>query len=161
MPSLVKDTGIILNILSKLGPIPPNTILATLEVNYFYTNLPLSQAKQEVGRIHVRRRPGATEWSNLSLIRFLHLVYTKNSFTFSHGKKCTIICKQMDAAWAPNTHLTLPAPTWVNLKQHIYTDHQQTLPLFMIRRWRLLSLEPWRHSSPTFCRLSQKSRKQN
>ena len=87
MTSFVKDTGHFLYILSKLGPLPQDIILMTLDVTSLYTNVPLLQAKQAVGRVLTRTRPGATEPSNQSLIHLLDFVFTKIVFTFSDGNK--------------------------------------------------------------------------
>ena len=52
LDSFVKDTRHFLYILIKLGPLPQDIILVTLDVTSIYTNVPLLQAKQAVGRVH-------------------------------------------------------------------------------------------------------------
>ena len=126
MPSFVKDTGHFLYILSKLGLLPQNTILVTLDVTSLYTNVPLLQAKQAVGRVLNRTRPGATEPSNQSLIRLLDFVFTKNVFTISDGNKLHYFVQtngvSMGSKCAP-----LVACTYMGEfeRQHVYTYHLQ------------------------------------
>ena len=126
MPSLVKDTGHFLYILSKLGPLPQNTILVTLDVTSLYTNVPLLQAKQAVGRVLNRTRPGATEPSNQSLIRLLDFVFTKNVFTFSDGNKLHYFVQtngvSMGSKCAPSVACTYMGEFE---RQHVYTYHLQ------------------------------------
>ena len=132
MPSFVKDTGHFLYILSKLGPIPPETILVTLDVTSLYTNVPLLQAKQAVGRVLARTRPGATEPSNQSLIKLLDFVFTRNVFTFSDGNKLHYFVQtngvSMGSKCAPSVACTYMGEFE---RQHVYTYHLQ--PLLWLR----------------------------
>ena len=125
-PSFVKDTGHFLYILSKLGPLPQNTILVTLDVTSLYTNVPLLQAKQAVGRVLNRTRPGANEPSNQSLIRLLDFVFTKNVFTFSDGNKLHYFVQtngvSMGSKCAPSVACTYMGKFE---RQHVYTYHLQ------------------------------------
>lgn len=87
IPSYVKDTGHFVHLINKLGPLPENTILVTLDVTSLYTNIPLPEAERAVARALTRARPGASKPSNTSLLRLLRLVFESNIFTFSDGKK--------------------------------------------------------------------------
>ena len=126
MPSFVKDTGHFLYILSKLGPLPQDIILVTLDVTSLYTNVPLLQAKQAVGRVLTRTRPWATEPSNQSLIRLLDFVFTKNVFTFSDGNKLHYYVQtsgvSMGSKCAPSVACTYMGEFE---RQHVYTYHLQ------------------------------------
>ena len=120
-------------LLSKtLGPIPPETILVTLDVTSLYTNVPLLQAKQAVGRVLARSRPGATEPSNQSLIKLLDFVFTRNVFTFSDGNKLHYFVQtngvSMGSKCAPSVACTYMGEFE---RQHVYTYHLQ--PLLWLR----------------------------
>ena len=110
MPSFVKDTGHFLYILSKLGPIPPET----------------KQAKQAVGRVLARTRPGATEPSNQSLIKLLDFVFTRKVFTFSDGNKLHYFVQtngvSMGSKCAPSAACTYMGEFE---RQHVYTHYLQ------------------------------------
>jgi hypothetical protein len=83
--SFVKDTTHFLQILDKLGPLPPNCLLVTLDVTSLYTNIPNKeglQAAKEALEIH-RTNPNAKP-SNANILKMMDCVLTKNNFDF-HG----------------------------------------------------------------------------
>ena len=86
IPSYVKDTTHFLRILSELPPLPENLLLITLDVTSLYTNILLSKARTVLKDYLDRHRTGLEMPTNISLIKLLNLVFTKNVFTFSNGK---------------------------------------------------------------------------
>ena len=126
MPSYVKDTGDFLHIISKLDNLPLDTILVTLDVTSLYTNVPLEQAKIAVAKVLSENRPGTQQPSNQSLLRLLHLVFTKNIFTFSDGQKLTFYRQtngvSMGSKCAPSVACTFMGEFE---RKHVYTYEKQ------------------------------------
>jgi len=90
IPSYLKDTGHFLHIIeetNKLGKLPENTLLVTLDVTSLYTNIPIIEAKRAVAKaLHDLRGSNATP-SNQRLIELLDLILKHNIFTFSTGQE--------------------------------------------------------------------------
>ena len=86
IPSYIKDTTHFLRMLSELPPLPDNLLLITLDVTSLYTNILLSKARVVLKNYLDRHRTGPEMPTNISLIKLLNLVFTKNIFTFSNGK---------------------------------------------------------------------------
>ena len=86
IPSYVKDTTHFLRILSELPPLPQGLTMVTLDVTSLYTNILLSKARTVLKNYLDRHRTGSEMPTNISLIKLLDLVFTKNIFTFSNGK---------------------------------------------------------------------------
>ena len=86
IPSYVKDTTHFLRILSELPPLPQGITMYTLDVTSLYTNILLAKARTVLKNYLDRHRTGLEMPTNISLIKLLDLVFTKNIFTFSNGK---------------------------------------------------------------------------
>ena len=125
LPSYVKDTTHLLNILHDITDIPANTLLVTLDVQSLYTNIPNTEgidAIKEVLNTH-RRHPNLKP-TNTSLLGLLELVLTRNNFRFN-GK---------DYLQVGGTAMgTRVAPTYAVLfmgqfeRNHVYTYNKQPL----------------------------------
>ena len=86
MKSYVKDTGHFLYLLEKIGPLPDNIIIGTLDVTSLYTNVPLNGAKEAVQKILSDERNPDSNPSNQSLIKLLEMIFSMNNFTFSDSE---------------------------------------------------------------------------
>ena len=80
----VKDTTDFLNKIMKIGNVPDNTIIGTLDVTSLYTNIPNNEGIQSISDILEEKRPDKNENpKNKSLIELLKIVLTKNNFQFN------------------------------------------------------------------------------
>ena len=86
MKSYVKDTGHFLHLIDKVGPLPDNIIIGTLDVTSLYTNVPLNGAKEAVQNTLSEERNPDSNPSNQSLIELLEMIFSMNNFTFSDGE---------------------------------------------------------------------------
>ena len=90
IPSYLKDTGHFLHTIEEInqkGPLPPNTLLVTLDVTSLYTNIPILEAKQSVAKALIELRGNNNTPSNKYLLQLLDLILKHNIFTFSTGKE--------------------------------------------------------------------------
>ena len=74
-PSYIKDTTHFLQIISGMGPLPPDCLLVTLDISSLYTNIPTPRESKQ----HLK--PGAQPPTKSSLIKLLELVVHSNNFT--------------------------------------------------------------------------------
>ena len=82
--SYVKDTTHFLQILKDKGVLPPNTLLATLDVSSLYTNINNQDGLDAAKNTLARHRPGThLKPSNSSLLKLLELVLTRTNFQFN------------------------------------------------------------------------------
>ena len=81
--SYIRDTTHFIDIINKIGKIPPQTKLVTLDVTSLYTNIPSWEGIIAVGNTFARKRTKGTYPSNTSLINLLKLVLYKNNFEFN------------------------------------------------------------------------------
>ena len=108
LPSYIKDTTHLLQKLNNIGTLPDNAILATLDVESLYTNIPntygIRAAKIKIAqtRPHPNVKP-----SNKSLITLLEMVLTKNNFQFNGHhilqKSGTAMGTKLAVGYANNT----------------------------------------------------------
>ncbi len=84
LPAYVKDTTDFINKISQLNIIPANSLLVTLDVESLYTNIPhkfgIQSAKLTLNKY--RADPNLKP-TNLSLLKLLEFVLTKNNFQFN------------------------------------------------------------------------------
>ena len=84
LKSYVKDTTHFLNILEDLGELPPDCLLATLDIVSLYTNINndigIRAARQTLNRTRPERFVKPT---NETRIKLLEMVLTKNNFQFN------------------------------------------------------------------------------
>ena len=81
LPSYVRDTTDFLNKLQRLPPLPPGSLLVTLDVSSLYTNIPHDEgiaACEEALNSRNTQDPPTPDLCNL-----IRLILTKNSFTFN------------------------------------------------------------------------------
>ena len=84
LQSFVKDTTHLLQILNRLGPLPPNTILATFDVSSLYTNINnVEGLKAAKATLNASRPDPHCKPSNVSLMKLLELVLTRTNFQFN------------------------------------------------------------------------------
>jgi hypothetical protein len=82
LPSFVKDTNHFLDRLSKINtPLPPNTILATIDVTSLYTNIPHYHGLSAM-EYFLDQRPPQTSPSTSFLVSMAKFTLEKNHFQF-------------------------------------------------------------------------------
>ena len=82
--SFVKDSTHFLQILGKLGQLPADCLLVTMDVNSLYTNIPTEKGIEVVKNLLNNKRNNLNyKPSNHNLIELLTLVLTKNNFQFN------------------------------------------------------------------------------
>jgi hypothetical protein len=122
--SYIKDITHFLPKITSFGPIPPGSLLVTLDVTSLYTNIPHLEGKWAVAKQLAAKRPVSTTPSNQSLIQLLQLVLTKNNFQFSNQHYLQTSGTAMG---------TRVAPSYANLfmadfeETHVFTYQSQPL----------------------------------
>ena len=82
--SYVRDTTDFIRKLEKLGELPPNCQLVTMDVTSLYTNIPNNEGLKAAMKLLTAYRPQAdVRPSNLNLVKMLEMVLTKNNFQFN------------------------------------------------------------------------------
>jgi len=82
--SYVKDTTDFIKKLEAVGTLPPNCLLATLDVTSLYTNIPNKEGLDAAKRLLSRYRPEQNlKPSNQTIIELLEMVLSMNNFTFN------------------------------------------------------------------------------
>ena len=82
--SYVRDTTDFIQKLTTLGELPPNCQLVTLDVTSLYTNIPNDEGLRAAMKLLTLYRPQPNlRPTNLSLIKLLEMVLTKNNFQFN------------------------------------------------------------------------------
>ena len=82
--SYVRDTTDFIQKLRAVGPLPPNSYLATLDVTSLYTNIPNAEGLEAAWRLLEKYRPEPNiKPKNRTLIELLEMVLTMNNFTFN------------------------------------------------------------------------------
>ena len=123
--SYVRDTTHFLQILETLGHLPPNCILATLDVSSLYTNIPNAEGI-EAARTTLngsRSHPGVKP-TNVSLIALLELVLKRNNFQFNGNNYLQVGGTAMGTKLAPGYAINFMGTLE---DQFVYTYHLQAL----------------------------------
>ena len=82
--SYVRDTTDFITKLSLLGELPPNCLVATMDVTSLYTNIPNTEGlRSALKLLEVYRPQTSVRPSNLNLVKLLEMVLTKNNFQFN------------------------------------------------------------------------------
>ena len=81
LPSYVQDTGAFLRKIKKIGRVPKNAILVTMDVSSLYTNIPHREGLNAAARA-LEARTNRTVPTRV-LIKFLSLVLNLNNFSFN------------------------------------------------------------------------------
>ena len=81
LPSYVQDTGAFLRKIKKIGRVPKNSILVTMDVSSLYTNIPHREGLNAAARA-LEARTNRTVPTRV-LIKFLSLVLNLNNFSFN------------------------------------------------------------------------------
>ena len=122
LPSYIKDTTHFLLKLNQLGNLPPNTILATLDVASLYTNIPNTEGL-EAARLALHRMRGRMcNPSNESLTELLKMVLTMNNFDFAGRHYLQVGGTAMGTKVAPSFANTFMG--WFE-NIYVYTYHKQ------------------------------------
>ena len=100
LPSYIKDTTDFLVKLQNLPPLPPGTLLVTLDVKSLYTNIPheegLEACRAALNTRAIQQPP--TE----DLVRLVELILTKNNFTFDQEHYLQLHGTAMGTRMAPS-----------------------------------------------------------
>ena len=80
IPSYLKDTNDFLDKIKQIGPLPPKTIMFTLDVVSLYTNIPHEDGL-EATRLALEKRINPTIQTSV-LIKLLEIILRKNCFTY-------------------------------------------------------------------------------
>ncbi len=83
LPAYVRDTTDFLCKLNRVGTLPENTYLVTLDVESLYTNIPNDYGILAARNTLAKTRPPGSLPSNTSLLKLLKLVLTLNNFKFN------------------------------------------------------------------------------
>ena len=103
LPSFVKDTTHFLQILNDLGTLPPNCLVASLDVSSLYTNIDQKEGLKASFEALKKSRPQpGIKPSNQSLMELLKLVLTKNNFSFNGQAYLQIQGTSMGSRVAPS-----------------------------------------------------------
>ena len=103
LKSFVKDTTHFIQILETLGKLPPNCILATLDVSSLYTNIPNDEGIEAARNTLQRSRPWTdVKPTNASLIMLLETVLKKNNFQFNGNNYLQVGGTAMGTKLAPS-----------------------------------------------------------
>jgi hypothetical protein len=81
--SFVKDTTHFLQKLESVGQLPKGSFLVTMDVVALYPNIPHQGALHAVKQMLDKHRPGQVRPSNVTIVKLLEMVLTKNNFTFN------------------------------------------------------------------------------
>ena len=127
--SYVRDTTDFIRIIeNQPKPLPPDTILATLDICSLYTNIPNDEGIRAVNQALNIYRTGNDQPPNSSILRLLRFVLTMNNFEFDGTNYIQTGGTAMGTKTAPNYAITT-----VNQfeDQHVYTYEKQ--PLLWLR----------------------------
>ena len=103
LPSYLKDTTHLLQILHNLHPLPEGTLLVTLDVCSLYTNIPTTEGIKAVSNaLYKHRTSRRLKPSNASLLGLLKLVLTKNNFVFNGNNYLQVQGTAMGTRLAPS-----------------------------------------------------------
>ena len=107
--SLIKDPNHFLLQLRKLGSVPDNSLLITLDVSSLYTSIPHNEGVDACRYFPNTRYDKSLHAENIcDLIR---IILTINNFPSPRN----IICKNTEQLWEPAWHLRTPIYSWVKL----------------------------------------------
>ena len=128
LPSYVQDTTHFLKKLSRLGPLPDNSLLITMDVSSLYTNIPntegIEAAKLALLSVGQHRRKPSIP----NLCTLLEKVLTMNNFSFAGRNFLQVGGTAMGTKVAPSFANTYMG--WFE-SQYVYTYPKQ--PLLWIR----------------------------
>ena len=123
--SYVKDTTHFLQILKDIGPLPCNTILASLDVSSLYTNIKNKEGMEAAKEALATHRPGSrNKPSNHSLLKLLELVLTRTNFQFNGQNYKQTSGIFMGTKTAPSYAIHTMG---VFESKHVYTYHKKCL----------------------------------
>ena len=141
--SFVKDTTHFLKLLNDLGELPMNCILATMDVSSLYTNIPNDEGL--AAAMHTLERHRNTpniKPKNLTLVKLLELVLTKNNFQFNGVNFLQVGGTAMGTKVAPSYAVNYMG-AFEN--KHVYTYRLQ--PLLYLRYIDDIFMV-WQHGEP-------------
>ena len=113
LPSYIKDTNHFLEKINSLGPLPPNTILVSMDITSLYTNIPQAHAIEIIHQELLKTQTQAFAKALSDLLRF---VLEHNFFSFNN----TIYRQRFGIAMG-----TRAAPAIANL----FVGHLETILL--------------------------------
>ena len=125
LPSYIKDTNHFLQTIFDLDtPLPPNTIVATIDVKSLYTNIPHTEGINAV--LEALDNKHGRMWPLRKIIhQFLEYISRK---IISHSM-INFTSKNMAPLWAPKWHPHLQTYSWVHWSRHYFHPHLITLYL--------------------------------
>lgn len=110
LPSYFKDTTHFLLELEKLGPLPSNAILVTLDVSSLYTNIPHRDGLEACRHFLNTRKNKSLPTERLCDL--IQMILDMNNFTFNTFYRFSrFMAQQWEPAWHPRTQTF----SWVNL----------------------------------------------
>ena len=83
LPSFIKDTTHLLLQLQKLGPLPDNALLVTLDVSSWYTNIPRNGEGVDACRYFLNTRQDKT-LPDENICDLIKMILTMNNFSFNN-----------------------------------------------------------------------------
>ena len=101
-PSYVKDTNHFLQILQKIGKVPKNSFLFTLDIESLYTNIKHNIGIRFVKAALEKLRHNKQCPSNESILTLLEAILTKNNFCFNNDHYLQIAGTAMGTKTAPS-----------------------------------------------------------
>ena len=127
--SYVKDTTHFLTLLDKVGPLPPNSWLVSLDIKGLYTNIDNPQALLAAKEaLHLFRPNPRVKPSNDNLVHLMEFVLTKNNFQFNGDNYQQISGVSMGSKMSPNF-----AINYLGNFEDDYVYMYHTQPLIWVR----------------------------
>ena len=100
IPSYIKDTTHFLTKLQEIGTLPPNTLLATLDVSSLYTNIPHEEGISACGEALTSRT--LQEPPTHDIIALINYILKKNNFVFGDKHYLQVHGTAMGTRMAPS-----------------------------------------------------------
>ncbi len=99
-PLYLRDTTDFLQKLSRVGSLPPNCILVTLDVSSLYTNIPHNEGT-EACRVALNKRPTRQPSTDI-LTKMIEQILTRNNFMFNDEQYLQVQGTAMGTRMAPS-----------------------------------------------------------
>ena len=127
------------------GPLPPNVILATMDVSSLYTNIPTQELIDACCAFLTQ------EFTNdqfNSFCKLMEIVLTPNNFTFDGDHYVQVFGTSIGSKMAPSMACLFMG----SLKDRLLNSYsKKTIPMVKVHRWCFLALDTWPWRIPKLC----------
>ena len=121
--SFIKDTTHFLNKLERLGQLPANALLVTLDVSSLYTNIPHNEGITACRHFLDTRDRNSSTVGTKTLCDLIRMILTMNNFTFNDKHYLQIHGTAMGTRMAPYANLFLAKSETDALSRAPYQPH--------------------------------------